>query len=63
MSKVRAQCEVNGAQCAKKAKTDTVPIFHSPLNDVIAPPRHNSKCTWNRINDKTQINPHSQHDW
>ncbi|KAF7278539.1 hypothetical protein GWI33_008243 [Rhynchophorus ferrugineus] len=63
MSKVRAQCEANGAQCAKKAKTDTVPIFHSPLNDVIAPPSHHSKCTWNRINDKAQVNPHSQHDW
>ncbi|CAG9770957.1 unnamed protein product [Ceutorhynchus assimilis] len=64
MSAQTAKNGTNG-QCpvTKKLKVDGVPIFHSPLNDVVAPPDNKSKCTWNRINDKGQVNPHSVHDW
>lgn len=63
MSSLPASVETNGAQCPKKRKLDVLPIYHSPLNDVIAPPSHKSKCTWNRINDKEQVNPHTTDEW
>ncbi|XP_030753395.1 cystathionine beta-synthase-like [Sitophilus oryzae] len=64
MSTAKTQCPANGTEpCTKKLKVESVPVFHSPINDVIAPPNKPSKCTWNRINDKTQINPHSTHEW
>lgn len=63
MSSLQDSVETNGAQCPKKRKLDVLPIYHSPLNDVIAPPSHKSKCTWNRIKDKEQVNPHTTDEW
>lgn len=63
MSSLQSSVETNGAQCPKKRKLDVLPIYHSPLNDVIAPPSHKSKCTWNRIKDKEQVNPHTTDEW
>ncbi|XP_066139875.1 cystathionine beta-synthase isoform X1 [Euwallacea fornicatus] len=63
MSAVDGNVGTNGAQCPKRKKVEMVPIFHSPINDVIAPPSHKLKCTWNRIKDKEQVNPHTTDEW
>ncbi|KAL1512652.1 hypothetical protein ABEB36_002211 [Hypothenemus hampei] len=63
MSDLQNNGSSGGSQCPKKRKMDTIPIFRSPLNDMVAPPNAESKCTWNRINDKDQYNPHTTNEW
>lgn len=63
MNKTKTDVASNGDYCPKKMKIVSVPTFRSPLNDVIAPPSNESKCTWNRVNEEDQVNPHYTEEW
>ncbi|XP_060528636.1 cystathionine beta-synthase isoform X2 [Cylas formicarius] len=61
MGKNKPENGTGNNQKPKQFKQNGVPVFHSPLNDCIAPPDKKSNCTWSR--NKEQANPHTTQDW